>query len=30
LLETPEQFLASDHPQVRAYLETLELKGDDR
>jgi osmoprotectant transport system ATP-binding protein len=28
LLETPEQFLASDHPQVRAYLETLELKGD--
>ena len=30
LLETPEQFLSSDHPQVRAYLETLELKGDDR
>ena len=30
LLETPEQFLASDHPQVRAYLETLELKGDGR
>jgi osmoprotectant transport system ATP-binding protein len=30
LLETPEQFLASDHPQVRAYLETLQLKGDDR
>jgi osmoprotectant transport system ATP-binding protein len=27
LLETPEQFLASDHPQVRAYLETLKLKG---
>jgi len=27
LLDTPEQFLASDHPQVRAYLETLELKG---
>ena len=30
LLDTPEQFLASDHPQVRAYLETLELKGGDR
>ena len=30
LLETPEQFLASDHPQVRAYLETLELKGADQ
>ena len=30
LLETPEQFLASEQPQVRAYLETLELKGDDR
>ena len=30
LLETPEQFLASDHPQVRAYLETLELKGGDQ
>jgi osmoprotectant transport system ATP-binding protein len=29
-LETPEQFLASEHPQVRAYLETLELKGGDR
>ena len=25
LLETPERFLASDHPQARAYLETLEL-----
>ena len=30
LLETPKQFLASDHPQVRAYLETLELKGGDQ
>lgn len=29
LLVTPKEFLASDHPQVRAYLETLELKGDD-
>jgi osmoprotectant transport system ATP-binding protein len=27
LLETPEQFLASNHPQVRAYVETLELAG---
>jgi osmoprotectant transport system ATP-binding protein len=27
LLEAPEQFLDSDHPQVRAYLQTLELKG---
>jgi osmoprotectant transport system ATP-binding protein len=27
LLETPDQFLASEHSQVRAYLETLELKG---
>ena len=25
LLETPERFLASNHPQVRAYTETLEL-----
>ena len=25
LLETPERFLASNHPQVRAYIETLEL-----
>jgi len=25
LLETPERFLASNHPQVRAYVETLEL-----
>ena len=25
LLETPERFLASDNPQARAYLETLEL-----
>jgi len=30
LLETPEQFLVSDHSQVRAYLETLELKGGDQ
>ena len=30
LLDTPEQFLASDHQQVRAYLETLELKGGDQ
>jgi len=30
LLETPDQFLASDQPQVRAYLETLELKGGDQ
>jgi osmoprotectant transport system ATP-binding protein len=30
LLEAPDQFLASDHPQVRAYLETLELKGGDQ
>lgn len=30
LLDTPQQFLASDHPQVRAYLETLELKGGDQ
>lgn len=30
LLETPVQFLASEHPQVRAYLETLELKGGDQ
>src|ERR1044072_282134 len=28
LLETPEQFLNSDHPQVRAYLDTLQI--DDR
>jgi osmoprotectant transport system ATP-binding protein len=27
LLETPQQFLVSNHQQVRAYLETLELKG---
>jgi len=25
LLETPERFFASDHPQVRAYIETLEI-----
>jgi osmoprotectant transport system ATP-binding protein len=30
LLDTPEEFLASDHPQVRAYLETLELTGGDQ
>ena len=30
LLETPNQFLASDQPQVRAYLDTLELKGGDQ
>jgi osmoprotectant transport system ATP-binding protein len=27
LLETPEQFLASDNPHARAYLDTLELIG---
>lgn len=27
LLETPERFLNSDHPQVRAYIETLEVGG---
>ncbi len=27
LLTTPERFLASDHPQVRAYIETLAYKG---
>ena len=26
LLETPERFLASDHPQARAYLETLDVR----
>jgi osmoprotectant transport system ATP-binding protein len=26
LLETPERFLASDHPQVRPYVEALEIK----
>ncbi len=26
LLETPERFLVSDHPQVRAYIETLDFK----
>jgi hypothetical protein len=25
LLETPEHFLASDHPQARAYIDTLKL-----
>lgn len=27
LLETPERFLASDHPQARAYIQTLEVAG---
>jgi len=27
LLETPERFRASDHPQARAYLETLSVNG---
>jgi osmoprotectant transport system ATP-binding protein len=27
LLETPERFLASDHPQARAYLDTLNVNG---
>ena len=27
LLETPERFRASDHPQARAYLDTLNLNG---
>jgi osmoprotectant transport system ATP-binding protein len=27
LLETPEHFRASDHPQARAYLDTLKLNG---
>src|SRR5918996_665476 len=27
LLESPERFLASDHPQARAYLDTLKLNG---
>jgi osmoprotectant transport system ATP-binding protein len=27
LLDTPERFLASDHPQARAYLETLDAGG---
>ena len=30
LLETPDQFLASDNPQARAYIETLELIGGHR
>jgi hypothetical protein len=25
LLETPERFLASDHPQARAYIDTLKV-----
>jgi osmoprotectant transport system ATP-binding protein len=28
LIETPERFRASDHPQARAYLETLNVNGD--
>lgn len=27
MVETPERFLKSDHPQVQAYLETLKLDG---
>ena len=27
LLETPEHFLASNHPQARAYIDTLEVAG---
>jgi osmoprotectant transport system ATP-binding protein len=27
LLETPERFRASDHPQARAYLDTLNVNG---
>jgi osmoprotectant transport system ATP-binding protein len=30
LLETPERFRTSDHPQARAYLETLNVNGGDR
>jgi osmoprotectant transport system ATP-binding protein len=30
LLETPERFLASDHPQARAYLDTLNVNGGHR
>jgi len=30
LLETPDQFLVSDNPQARAYIETLELIGGPR
>src|SRR5215207_9496860 len=30
LLETPERFRTSDHPQARAYLETLNVNGDER
>jgi osmoprotectant transport system ATP-binding protein len=30
LLETPERFLASDHPQARAYLDTLKVNGGER
>ena len=30
LLETPERFLASDHPQARAYLDTLNVNGGDQ
>ena len=27
LLETPDRFLASDHPQARAYLDTIKVNG---
>jgi osmoprotectant transport system ATP-binding protein len=30
LLETPERFRVSDHPQARAYLETLSVNGGER
>jgi osmoprotectant transport system ATP-binding protein len=30
LVETPERFRTSDHPQARAYLETLNVNGGDR
>src|ERR1051325_2013231 len=30
LLEPPDQFLASDNPQARAYIETLEVAGGNR
>jgi osmoprotectant transport system ATP-binding protein len=30
LLETPERFRTSDHPQARAYLETLNVNGGER
>jgi hypothetical protein len=28
LLETPQIFLKSDNPRVRAYLDTLEIRGE--